>query len=101
MANCKSNADFQKKGSNIKIENYRPISNLCSTSKIFEKLILQRIHPIEKIKNIDLKGKPQHGFKAKHSTNTAGLKIQSILARALNNDDRAVVAEWVNVSINH
>ena len=31
-----------KKGNKKDIENYRPIANLCSTSKIFEKLILKR-----------------------------------------------------------
>ena len=33
-----------KKGCKTKIENYRPIANLCSSSKIFEKLILKQIH---------------------------------------------------------
>ena len=32
-----------KKGCKSKIENYRPIANLCSASKIFEKLILKQI----------------------------------------------------------
>ena len=32
------------KGNKSEIENYRPIANLCSTSKIFEKLILKQIH---------------------------------------------------------
>ena len=81
-----------KKGSNTKIENYRPISNLCSTSKVYERLILQRLQTLEKLKNVDLTGKPQHGFKKKHSTNTAGLKIQSILARALNDGEYAIMA---------
>ena len=81
-----------KKGNKNKIENYRPISNLCSTSKIFEKLILLRINKLEKFKGIDLTGKSQHGFKTKHSTNTAGLKLQSILARALNGDEYALMA---------
>ena len=36
-----------KKGSKNKIENYRPIANLCGTSKIFEKLILKQIHYLE------------------------------------------------------
>ena len=33
-----------KKGNKNKIENYRPIANQYSTSKIFEKLILKQIH---------------------------------------------------------
>ena len=81
-----------KKGSNLKIENYRPISNLCSTSKIFEKLILLRIEKIQQLKKLDLTGKPQHGFKKKHSTKTAGIKLQSILARALDDNNYAIMA---------
>jgi hypothetical protein len=81
-----------KKGNSSQIENYRPISNLCTTSKIFEKLILQRIKKLEKFHNIDLTGKPQHGFKSNHSTMTAGLKIQSVIARALNDDEYALMA---------
>ena len=34
---------IHKKGNNKDIENYRPIANLCSTSKILEKFILKRI----------------------------------------------------------
>ena len=33
-----------KKGNKSAIENYRPIANLCSASKLFEKLILKQIH---------------------------------------------------------
>ena len=33
-----------KKGNKDEIENYRPIANLCSMSKVFEKLILKQIH---------------------------------------------------------
>ena len=69
-----------KKGDQKNVENYRPISNLCSTSKLFEKLILLRIQEIELNSKIDLTGKSQHGFKRKHSTNTAGLTIQSLIA---------------------
>ena len=32
-----------KKGSKVQIENYRPIANLCSASKVFEKLFLSNI----------------------------------------------------------
>ena len=39
-----------KAGSPNKIENYRPIANLCSTTKIYEKLILARLTQIEKRK---------------------------------------------------
>ena len=81
-----------KKGNKNKIENYHPISNLCSTSKIFEKLILLRLLKLEKFKGIDLTGKSQHGFKSGHSTCTAGLKLQSMIARALDGGEYALMA---------
>ena len=52
-----------KKGSKLEIENYRPIANLCSASKIFEKLILKQIEYLENTNKLDLTGKNQHGFK--------------------------------------
>ena len=52
-----------KKGSKTEIKNYRPIANLCSTSKIFEKLILKQIHYLEAKNKLDLTGKQQHGLK--------------------------------------
>ena len=83
---------IHKKGDKTKIENYRPISNLCSVTKIFEKLILHKLQKIEQINNMDLTGKAQHGFKRKHSTATASLTIQSLLASALNDDNFAIMA---------
>ena len=50
-------------GINNPYENYRPIANLCSSSKIFEKLILKQIQYLENKNKLDLTGKRQHGFK--------------------------------------
>ena len=72
-----------KKGKKDEITNYRPVANLCSGSKIFEKLILNRIYEIETEMKIDLTGINQHGFKKERSTLTAGLSIQTALAKAL------------------
>ena len=72
------------------IENYRPIANLCSTSKIFEKAILSRIMQIEKDNNVDLTGVTQHGFKKKKSTVTAALHLQTKIAKAC--DEKKYVA---------
>ena len=72
-----------KKGNKHDVVNYRPIANLCCTSKIFEKLIMKRIKEIESLNNVDLTNTSQHGFKTKHSTATAGLTLQSIISRAL------------------
>ena len=74
-----------KKGSKCEIENYRPIANLCSASKILERLILKQIHYLESKNNLDLTGKQQHGFKKNKSTATAGALLQSIIARAADN----------------
>jgi hypothetical protein len=38
---------FKNEGANKDIENYMPIANLCSSSKIFENLILKCIHDIQ------------------------------------------------------
>ena len=54
---------FKNKGDKNDIENYRPISNLCSSSKIFEKLILKRILEIQDLFDVDLTNLSQHGFK--------------------------------------
>ena len=83
---------IHKKGQTKIVENYRPIANLCSCSKIFEKLILQRIRKLEFDNKIDLTGKSQHGFKPKHSTLTAGLKLQTLITRAVDEDMYALMA---------
>ena len=74
------------------IENYRPVENLCSVSKIFEKLILKRINDLEAINGIRVGGKQQHGFMRNKSTATAGLLLQSLIARALDNDEYVALA---------
>ena len=45
-----------KKGNANQIENYRPIANLCSASKIFERLILKQINYLESKNSLDLVG---------------------------------------------
>ena len=90
-----------KKGDKTKIENYRPIANLCSGSKIFEKLILKQIHYLESTNKLDLTGKQQHGFKKNKSTATAGKLLQSIIAQAADegNYDLSCAFEIVNVNL--
>ena len=53
---------FKNKGDKKDIKNYRPISNLCSSSKKFEKLILKRILEIQREQDVDRTGSSQHGF---------------------------------------
>jgi hypothetical protein len=83
---------YKNKGDRSDINNYRPIANLCSTSKIFEKLILRRIMEIQDEEGVDLTGEDQHGFKKKHSTASLSLKLQSQIARALDSGSYAMTA---------
>jgi hypothetical protein len=53
---------YKNKGQTSNINNYRPIANLCSASKILEKLILKRMLEIQDTAGIDLTNKHQHGF---------------------------------------
>jgi hypothetical protein len=78
---------FKNKGKTKDIENYRPIVNLCATSKIFEKLVLKPILKIQDNEGTDLTGDQQHGFKRKRSTSTLSSKLLSEISRALDDDD--------------
>ena len=53
---------------------------------------MQRIIEIEDQNNVDLTGIKQHGFKRKRSTSTAGLEIQSEIARALDTNQFTIMA---------
>ena len=81
-----------KKGNVNLIENYRPIANLCSASKIFEKLILKQFNYLESKNSLDLTGKQQHGFKKNRSTSTVGCLLQSLISRAADDDCYVVMA---------
>ena len=81
-----------KKGSKSEIENYRPIANLCSMTKVFEQLIIIRLKEIEAANKCDLTGNSQHGFKQNRSTATCGLTLQSILTRALDQNKYAIMS---------
>jgi len=71
---------LQKKGNSTKVSNFRPISNLCSLEKIFEKCILARLTQL----NMDtLVGTHQHGFRQKHSTTTCLLDLQNYVTDQL------------------
>jgi hypothetical protein len=63
-----TNIQSFKKGFKSKVKNYRPISDLCSTTKIFEKLILNQIAYLEKTNKLDFNSKQKHGFKKNKST---------------------------------
>ena len=76
-----------KKGNKNNLDSYRPISNLCSASKIFERMMLNRLNDIEDEQDVDLTGNMQHGFKRGRSTVTALKEIQSQIARKIDQND--------------
>jgi len=80
-----------KKGSKLDKNNYRPISNICTISKIYEKLILDYINKLELRSNTTLSGDHQHGFGKNKSTTTAGLTIQSRAAKILAKNKYAIM----------
>jgi hypothetical protein len=82
---------LHKKGNKQDVANYRPISNLCLVSKVFEKLIQKRLEKIGEENNVDITGKQQHGFKKNRSTITAGLTIQSIISIEMDEDNFVVI----------
>ena len=83
---------IHKKGSKNAVENYRPIANQCSVSKNFEKLILKQINYLESTNSLDFTGKQQHGFKKNKSTLSAGILLQSLIARATDNNNYVLMA---------
>ena len=78
---------LHKKGSKGDKNNYRPISNLSSMSKLFEKCVLSTLES----ETQGLEGLNQHGFRKSHSTETALLTLQSEVASRLDNKKSCVV----------
>ena len=74
------------------VENYRPVASLCCTTKIFERLILNKISKLEKLNEINMAGEQQHGFSKGKSMATAGLLIQSMISRALDDNQLVMLA---------
>jgi hypothetical protein len=83
---------LHKKGPSTKILNYRPISNLCALSKVFEKLVLRRLWEVSNEAGVDLTGDTQHGFKPNRSIISTALTIRSMISRALDEDRYAAIA---------
>jgi len=65
------------------VANYRPISNLCSLGKLYEKCLLEKITGFAKRHIINLFGENQHAYRKNHSTATACLTLQSMISNQL------------------
>ena len=78
---------FFKKEDNLDCNNYRPISLLPNISKIFEKLIHNRLSKfLEENKCLFSK---QFGFRNKHSTTHALINLTETIRKALDDDECA------------
>jgi len=76
---------YPKKGSKVKVENYRPVSGLSTISKVFERCLLARLEGYER------SDVTQHGFRANHGTVTAGLEVQHYVSSSLDSKNHVVV----------
>jgi len=86
---------IHKKGEKDNLNNYRPISLLPVMSKIFEKVINERI-----TKKLDSKGlidENQYGFRKNHSTEHAIIKFTDQIELELSNK-KHVVSVFIDVS---
>jgi Notch-like protein len=72
-----------KKGKKYKMSNYRPISLLISFSKIFEKVIFNRLH--NHVHNNNILAPEQYGFRNNLSTESASYNLINNILEALNN----------------
>lgn len=70
-----------KKGSQLNVNNYRPISLLSTFNKILEKLVYKRL--IEFINKNNILYNKQFGFRSKHSTLQAILSITDKIQQAV------------------
>lgn len=74
-----------KPGKNVRLpESYRPITLLCTLSKVFEKLLLQKLVP-------HIKPRPeQFGFRPEHSTTLQLTRVLHHMAAAMNKKEYTV-----------
>ena len=73
---------FKKENPHI-TDNYRPISLLPVVSKIFEKVAFKQVYDYFCDKKLLYKS--QYGFRKKHSTELAGLEVNDIIMKNLDN----------------
>ena len=79
---------LHKKDKKENPENYRPISLLCSLGKVYEKCLL---NVMTGTFGDSLPSSFQHGFRKNHSTSTAALTVQNIIAKALDKKKKVIV----------
>jgi hypothetical protein len=78
-----------KSGDPLDMNNYRPISLLCSFSKILEKIVFIRL--MKYLNDHNLLSKDQFGFRPRHSTFHPMLDILNRASNALNNKKHMLI----------
>jgi hypothetical protein len=73
-----------KNGNKHELSNYRPISLLTAFSKIFEKVMYNRLYKHLEVNNI--LAKEQFGFRPNHSTEQAAFTLINCILNAMNNN---------------
>ena len=77
-----------KKGNNLLVSNYRPISLLTSLSKVLEKIVYKRT--VDFLNKHDILSNEQFGFREKHSTSHALLSVIDKIARSIDSSRHTV-----------
>ena len=79
---------FFKKDDITLMDNYRPVSLLTSTSKVFEKVVFTQLY--EYFDKNNLLYSSQYGFRKKHSTEMAGLELTDRILKDIDNKDASL-----------
>jgi len=76
---------YKQKGSRSIVKNYRPISFICTASKILEKILYNQINHF--VDNREKMNDQQHGFRRQTSTQSAILKFTDDIRTAGDNQE--------------
>ena len=79
---------IHKQGAKNEINNYRPISILPFFSKLFERVMYDRL--LSYIKHKDILYPFQHGFQPGHSTSMSLIDIQDKITKAMDNNEYSI-----------
>lgn len=72
---------LHKGGDSLDVNNYRPISIICSVIKIFEKIIFKQL--FRYVNEFSILSPNQSGFRSNHSTTTALVKFTNDVASSM------------------
>ena len=84
---------YKKKGSRKSEENYRPISLLCSMSKLLEKLVHKRVSKF--LEKMNFFPNTQFGFRKNMSTSHAISLLVNTITKSMNKKKKRLVCFWI------